>query len=246
MIYAHALTKHFGGGTRPVVALDRLDLQIDAEDRVAILGRSGSGKTTLLNLLAGLDRPTSGQLTVAGHALESLTSAEMASYRRQSIGVIFQSFQLIPQRSAFQNVELPLLLDGVPRSERVRRVRDSLQRVGLSDRATHRPWQLSGGEQQRVAIARAIVGRPSLLLADEPTGNLDSKTADAISSLLLDVIAENKTTLVLITHDPMLAQRCANRVLRMVDGRLCGVDDNVSDAAIEDTSAQEDAVGGER
>ena len=220
MIKAERLSKTYGSQSSKVVALDGVDLQVEPGDRIALLGRSGSGKTTLVNLLAGLDRPTSGQLEIAGQSLQSMSSGGLANYRREKIGVIFQSFQLIAQRSALQNVELPLILAGISRRERRKIARECLEKVGLGHRLRHRPFQLSGGEQQRVAIARAIVNEPSVLLADEPTGNLDSKTAATIEELILKICEESNTTLVLITHDESLAKRCADRIYRLQDGRL--------------------------
>lgn len=221
MIQARQLSRYYGESTSRVAALDQIDLDIESGDRVGILGRSGSGKTTLLNLLSGLDRPSEGTLAVNGHKLSGLNAAELAKYRREIVGVIFQSFQLIPNRSAFQNVELPLILAGVERSERKERVTQSIKRVGLEHRSHHRPSQLSGGEQQRVAVARAIVNRPKVLLADEPTGNLDSQTAASITELMLDIVSENKSTLILITHDHRLAETCSDRIVHMSDGRIC-------------------------
>ena len=219
MIQARKLSRHYGQNANRVTALAEIDLDIEAGARVGILGRSGSGKTTLLNLLAGLDQPSEGELSVAGKNLSDLNSAELAQYRRETTGVIFQSFQLIPNRSAFQNVELPLVLAGVPRGERIKRVTESIDRVGLSHRSHHKPSQLSGGEQQRCAVARAIVTRPQVLLADEPTGNLDSQNSKSITKLILDIVDENKSTLVMITHDTRLAKKCSDRVIMMQDGK---------------------------
>ncbi len=220
MIHARQLSRHYGNDANRVTALDQVDLEIEPGARVGILGRSGSGKTTLLNLLAGLDRPSEGRLSVAYKSLSEMNAAQLARYRRETVGVIFQSFQLIPNQSAFQNIELPLILAGVERSERKSRVSEVIDRVGLDPRRHHKPAQLSGGEQQRVAVARAIVNRPKVLLADEPTGNLDSRTAASITELLLDIVEENKATLVLITHDQRLAETCADRIIHMSDGRI--------------------------
>ena len=222
MIQSQQLRKEFTSHSGAVVALDSLNIQIEAAEHVAVLGRSGSGKTTLLNLLAGLDRPTGGQLVVDGHELSQLNSRAMAQYRLKSVGVIFQSFQLIPHRTAAQNVELPLILQGNPSQARRAQVLDALTRVGLSHRATHYPFQMSGGEQQRVAVARALVNRPQVLLADEPTGNLDSQTTDEIAQLLVRVAEESQITLILVTHDLELAQRYSQRQIRLHDGRLVG------------------------
>lgn len=214
-----------------MLALDAVSFEIEAGEKVSILGRSGSGKTTLLNLLSGLDSPTSGELIVAGESVHSMNRRQLANYRSATVGVIFQSFQLLAHRTAAQNVELPLILAGVGKQERRARAADGLERVGLNDRADHFPWQLSGGEQQRVAIARALANSPSVLLADEPTGNLDSSTADDVVSLLTDVCAENHITLVLITHDRQLAATCCDRHLSIQDGRLLSDSNSVQMAA---------------
>lgn len=220
MIHARQLSRHYGESSSRVTALDGIDLEIESGARVGILGRSGSGKTTLLNLLAGLDRPTAGSLSVADKNLDKLPAIELAQYRRETVGVVFQSFQLIPNRSAFQNVELPLILAGMERAERKKRVAEAIDRVGLTLRRRHKPSQLSGGEQQRVAVARAMVTKPSVLLADEPTGNLDSQTAESVTQLMLDVVNENESTLILITHDRRLAETCCDRIVELLDGRL--------------------------
>ena len=220
MIHASRLTKIYGDTSNGVKAIDELNLKIESGQRVALLGRSGSGKTTLMNILAGLDRPTSGELIAAGKSLFELSPAEIANYRQTCVGVVFQSFQLIAHRTAMQNVELPLILSGVNAANRKQRVDECLERVGIAHRRNHIPAQMSGGEQQRVAIARAIVSKPPLLLADEPTGNLDSQTADRVTQLMLDIVAENNATLVLITHDQKLADTCANRTIHMQDGQF--------------------------
>lgn len=224
MIVARGISRFYGSDANRVVALADIDLEIAGGSRVALLGRSGSGKTTLLNLLAGLDRPTSGELRVADRDLHKLSVNQLAKYRAEKIGIIFQSFQLLPNRTALQNVELPLILAGVSRKQRRAAASECLARVGLAKRMHHRPDQLSGGEQQRVAIARAIVNRPAVLLADEPTGNLDSKTADQVTQLMLDVTIETQATMILITHDRELAKRCATRVLMLSDGKLMATD----------------------
>ncbi len=232
MIHASRLTKIYGDPENGLKAIDGLNLKIEQGQRVALLGRSGSGKSTLLNILAGLDRPTSGELIVAGKSLFELSPAEIAHYRMTSVGVVFQSFQLISHRTAAQNVELPLILAGVHAAQRKSRVDECLQRAAIDHRRDHKPTQLSGGEQQRVAIARAIVAKPPLLLADEPTGNLDTQTAEQVTRLMLDVVAENNATLVLITHDQELAKTCATRTLQMQDGQF------ISDTALPETGAR--------
>ena len=222
IVVASKLSKHYGSPERPVKALDEVDFVVDERERLSLVGRSGSGKTTLLNLLAGLDRRTGGELRVADQTLGDLSCRDLAQYRCRDIGVVFQSFQLLPNRNALQNVELPLMLQGKGRKERRELSRQALDRVGLSDRIKHLPSQLSGGEQQRVSVARAIVHRPQLLLADEPTGNLDSRTADQVMELILEIVAETDAAMVLITHDASLAERAGTRTVRLSDGRIDG------------------------
>lgn len=197
--------------------LHPIDLSIRPGERVAIVGASGSGKTTLLGLLAGLDRPSSGRIWLAGQDLTALNEEERALLRGQQVGFIFQNFQLLPALTALENVMLPLELQHDQQAES--KAQAVLEQVGLSARARHYPRQLSGGEQQRVAIARAFVTQPPILFADEPTGNLDTATGDAIEQLLFDLNAQHHTTLVLVTHDDALASRCDRR-LRMQAGRL--------------------------
>jgi putative ABC transport system ATP-binding protein len=202
-----------------VEALRGVDLEITAGEHVAIVGRSGSGKSTLLALLAGLDRPSSGTVEVAGHELSRLDGDALARYRREQIGIIFQSFNLIATMTACENVALPLAFAGVAATTRLARAQDVLARVGLAHRAGHRPSELSGGEQQRVAVARALVARPQLLLADEPTGNLDSTTAGEILDLIDGLHAEG-LTVVMVTHDEAAAQARCDRLVRLVDGEV--------------------------
>lgn len=203
-----------------VRAVDGITLQVADGELVGIVGTSGSGKTTLLNLVGGLDTPTSGHLEVLGQRLDSLSGRELALYRRSTIGIIFQAFHLLPARNALENVELPLLLQNVSRAERAHRVMAALERVGLADRIDHLPSELSAGEQQRVAIARALVKRPRLLLADEPTGNLDSRTSDEIMRLIRGLNREEDLTVILVSHDEGAVRRIAHRTLRIEDGRV--------------------------
>jgi putative ABC transport system ATP-binding protein len=223
MIIAENVSKRYGRAESSVAALCDVNLTVAAGERLAIVGKSGSGKSTLLNLLAGLDRPSSGCLTVAERRLDQMHRNSMAAYRRQTVGVIFQAFQLLPHRTALQNVELPLLLNGASVATRRTQAIEWLQRVGLAHRMNHLPYALSGGEQQRVAIARALVHSPALLLADEPTGNLDSATANQIQSQLLELCAASAVTFILVTHDSQLADRCCTRQVRMSDGKLTEV-----------------------
>jgi predicted ABC-type transport system involved in lysophospholipase L1 biosynthesis ATPase subunit len=214
------LVKTYSLASAPVCALRGISLEIGRGERIALLGRSGSGKSTLLNVLGGLDQLTSGGVRVAGHDLAKLPSKRMAQYRLAIVGMIFQSFNLIPSRTALQNVELPMVFAGRPPRERRAAAYRALEAVGLGARLNHRPAELSGGEHQRVAIARALINRPEILLADEPTGNLDSATAGEVIEILMGHIHENGTTLILVTHDEELAGRCADRILRLNDGQL--------------------------
>jgi putative ABC transport system ATP-binding protein len=214
------LAKSYTTGAAPVFALRGVTFDVVRGERVALLGKSGSGKSTLLNLLGGLDRPTAGDLQVAGRDLSSLSSRELARFRSASVGMIFQSFNLIPSRTALQNVELPMIFAGLSRQERCAEAQRALEAVGLGERLHHLPSQLSGGENQRVAIARALVNRPQVLLADEPSGNLDSTTAREVMTLIRDHVRAHGATLVLVTHDEELAALCTDRIVRLKDGRL--------------------------
>ncbi len=219
-IHVEQLTKTYHSLSAPVHALRGVSLQIERGERIALLGRSGSGKSTLLNVLGGLDPPTSGKVSVAGYDLDQLSTNAIADFRRSTVGMIFQSFNLISSRTALQNVELPMIFAGNSVKERHDQARRALAEVGLDSRLDHRPAELSGGEHQRVAIARALVNKPEVLLADEPTGNLDSATANEILALLMDHVRQHGTTLVMVTHDEELAKRCADRILRLKDGLL--------------------------
>jgi len=214
------LTKTYGTTLTPVHALRGVSLRIERGERVALLGKSGSGKSTLLNLVGGLDVPTAGSIEVGGRELAKLTSSGLARHRLATVGMIFQSFNLILSRTALQNVELPMVFSGRPPRERSAAARQSLEAVGLGHRLDHRPSELSGGEHQRVAIARALVNDPQVLLADEPTGNLDSATAGEIMDLLNSYIRARGTTLILVTHDEELASRATDRVVRLKDGQV--------------------------
>lgn len=199
-----------------------INLLIEAGERVALLGKSGSGKSTLLNLLGGLDRPSSGKIEIGGRDLAAFNSDELARHRLLTVGIIFQAFHLIPGRTAIENVEIPLIFAGESPKQRWNRSKTMLESVGLGHRLTHRPNELSGGERQRVAIARALVNRPAIVLADEPTGNLDSTTGSEIIEVLMREVNRNASTLLLVTHDEDLARRCSTRVLRMADGQIAG------------------------
>jgi putative ABC transport system ATP-binding protein len=213
------VTKKFRKETTEVVALRETSLAIDAGSFVCLMGPSGSGKSTLLNLIAGIDRPSSGQVMVDGRDIAKLSEGMLAAWRNHTIGFIFQTFNLIPVLTAFENVELPLLLTKLSKSERRSHVETALKLVGLGDRMTHFPRQLSGGQEQRVAIARAIVTDPALILADEPTGDLDAQSADEVLAILEKLNKEFKKTVVMVTHDPRAA-RHANVVRHLDKGVL--------------------------
>jgi len=219
-IRADRVARHYHMGDATVRAVDDVSLDIRAGEFVALLGSSGSGKSTLLNLIAGLDRPTSGAIFAQDRNLAEMSPEELARHRSHTIGIVFQAFNLLPRMTLEENVELPLRLAEMPREARPQRVREALERVGLSARARHRPGELSGGEQQRAAIARALVNRPSMLLADEPTGNLDSHNGAEIMRLVSELNASLGMTVVLVTHEQKLAEEFAQRVLVLSDGRL--------------------------
>lgn len=209
------------GGAGPVNILRGIDLRIPRSETVSIVGPSGAGKTTLLMALAGLERTTSGEIGIAGVALHQLDEDRLARFRREHIGIVFQSFHLIPSMTALENVALPLEFANAPDATDL--AARALEQTGLGHRGSHLPGQLSGGEQQRVALARAFVSQPDLILADEPTGNLDQDTGRRVMDLLFRLQQEQGTTLLLVTHDPLLAERCDRR-LQMADGRLCLTD----------------------
>jgi putative ABC transport system ATP-binding protein len=234
-IRTEMLARHYRMGSAIIHAVDGISLEIHPGDFLALLGASGSGKSSLLNLLAGLDHPTSGAVFVLGRELGAMNPLDLSRHRNRTIGMVFQSFNLLPRMTVMENVELPLRLAEVPRAERPPRVLEALRRVGLAARVTHRPGELSGGEQQRVAIARALVNRPRILLADEPTGNLDSATGEEILRLIAEINRETNgaspsgaaradgaeaTTVVMVTHERSLAERYANRIVTLADGRI--------------------------
>ena len=213
------VSKSYTRGKQEVVVLRDLDLNIEEGDFAALMGPSGSGKTTLLNLIGGLDQPTSGSITVAGQQLEKLSAKALAKWRAEKIGFVFQFYNLLPVLTAQRNVELPLLLTKLSAAQRKKNAATALQIVGLEDRAGHKPGELSGGQQQRVAIARALVADPTLLICDEPTGDLDRDTADEILDLLALLNREHGKTIVMVTHDPKAADH-ARHVLHLDKGRL--------------------------
>ena len=220
LIETRAVTRVYQMGSNEVKALDDVSIGVAEGEFVAIQGTSGSGKSTLLNLLGGLDSPTSGEILFDSKSLAPLTKKQMARYRRHSVGMIFQNFNLIPTMTAGENVRLALAFGGLRGWPRRQRAESLLERVGLTDRAEHRPGELSGGEQQRVAIARALANSPRVLLADEPTGNLDSTRAHELLALLREMVARDKLTVLLVTHDHELAQSFADRIILMKDGRV--------------------------
>jgi len=219
-VRAERVSRHYQMGSALIRAVDDVTLEVRAGEFLALLGSSGSGKSTLLNLMAGLDRPTSGAIFAQGRNLSELNSHELARYRSRTVGMVFQSFNLLPRMTLEENVELPLRLAEVDRGERAKRVREALERVRLEKRLTHRPSELSGGEQQRAALARALVNRPTLLLADEPTGNLDSVTGESIMVLLREIQHSLGMTIVLVTHERPLAEKFADRIAFVADGKL--------------------------
>jgi putative ABC transport system ATP-binding protein len=229
MIRLQGIVKQYQMGDQTVHALQGIDLEIDRNEMVAFIGASGSGKSTMMNIVGCLDQPSSGQYWLNGQEVAAMSSDDLARVRNQEIGFIFQSFHLLPRASALDNVAQPLIYRGVPLRERLARAEQALQRVGLGTRLHHRPNELSGGQRQRVAIARALVGNPSILLADEPTGNLDSATSLEIMDLIREV-HEGGQTVVIVTHEPEIAEQC-QRVVRLRDGRI------ISDTPVAERAA---------
>ena len=221
------LSRHYRMGETMIRAVDGVSIQVAAGEFVALLGSSGSGKSSVLNLIAGLDRPTGGSVTVQDRDLARLSREELAKYRLHVVGMVFQSFNLIASMTLAENVELPLRFAEVDRGKRESLAQEALERVGLKARANHRPSQLSGGEQQRAALARALINRPKLLLADEPTGNLDSRTGTEIMDLVRDFNRQLGMTVVMVTHERALAERYAERMIFLADGKLAGDQQNV-------------------
>lgn len=219
-IRAIDVCRHYQMGSATIQAVQDVSLNVRKGEFLALLGSSGSGKSTLLHLMAGLDRPTSGSIEAEGQDLAQLKSRELAEYRRNTVGMVFQAFNLLPAMTLEENVELPLRLAEVERSERAGRVRDALEHVRLQGRLGHRPSQLSGGEQQRAAIARALVNHPRILFADEPTGNLDSTTGEEIMRLIVELQQALGMTVVMVTHERPLAERFAHRIASVADGKL--------------------------
>ncbi len=219
LIECRGLTRSYQKGEVTITPLSELDLDVEAGEFVALMGPSGSGKTTLLNLIAGIDRPSGGTLTIDGLDISGLSRSALADWRAEYVGYIFQLYNLVPVLTAYENIELPLLLHDIPKAARHERVALALQLVGLTDRHDHYPRQLSGGQEQRVAIARAIVTDPKILVADEPTGDLDAAAAHAIMDVLTRLNREHGKTLIMVTHDPKTAAN-ASRVLHLDKGKL--------------------------
>ncbi|MCH7823822.1 MAG: ABC transporter ATP-binding protein [Acidobacteria bacterium] len=220
IVRALDIRKSYRRGTKNIFALNGLSFDIRAGEFLSIVGRSGSGKSTLLNLLGGLDRVSEGSIRIKDKELSTMSRHELALHRRFTVGMVFQSFNLLPSRDAIDNVSMPMAFAGRPRRERKQRARELLDRVGLAERADHRPDELSGGEAQRVAIARALANDPEILLADEPTGNLDSTTSEEIMALLLQLNRELDSTIVMVSHDEAMARKVSDRVLRLHDGQI--------------------------
>jgi putative ABC transport system ATP-binding protein len=217
-----SLVRHYRMGKTTIPAVDGVSMAAERGEFIALLGASGSGKSTLLNLIAGLDRPQSGAIVVDGHDLATMSSQDLAQYRRHTVAMVFQSFNLVPTMTLYENVELPMRFAEVRRKERRSRVIEALERVGLGDRIKHRPSELSGGEQQRAALARALVNQPKILLADEPTGNLDSKTGREIMNLITELNKSLAMTVIMVTHERALADRYADRMIFLGDGKVQG------------------------
>jgi ABC-type lipoprotein export system ATPase subunit len=243
-IHAEQLCRHYRMGETLIRAVDGVTLEVSAGEFVALLGSSGSGKSSVLNLIAGLDRPTSGSVMVHEQNLAQLSREELARYRLHTVGMVFQSFNLIASMTLAENVELPMRFAEVDRGKRDSLACEALARVGLQARMNHRPSELSGGEQQRAALARALINRPRLLLADEPTGNLDSHTGTEIMNMVREFNQQLGMTVVLVTHERALAERYAHRLIFLADGKLVGDDSNSDVAATAVTDHAR--AGGER
>jgi len=241
-VHTDNVHRHYPMGHTTVRAVDGVSIDVRAGEFLALLGPSGSGKSSLLNLVAGLDRPTSGSVIVHGNNLAALSREQLAKYRLRTVGMVFQSFNLITSMSLLENVELPLRFAEVARSERSVLARQVLERVGLSARLAHRPSELSGGEQQRASLARALINQPKLLLADEPTGNLDSRTGTEIMQLMQSFNQSLGMTIVMVTHEQALAEKYAGRMIHLADGRL---DADVANNAATHTAVPHRAASGD-
>ena len=243
MIELEKVTKIYRMGQSKVVALDNINLDIGAGEMVAVMGPSGSGKSTLMAIMGCLDVPSQGQYRLEGEPVEKLSDNQLAQVRSRKVGFVFQQFNLLPRTDALENVMLPLLYDGVHGKLRMEKAKTALEIVGLADRMHHKPNQLSGGEQQRVAIARALVNEPTILLADEPTGNLDTKTGEEIIGLFQKLHEENGQTVVYVTHDAFIAKH-TQRIIRLVDGKIIS-DEAVKHPLAAGTPRPEEAMVGQ-
>jgi putative ABC transport system ATP-binding protein len=223
ILHADSLTKVYGDSTQPIYAVNDVNLAVEEGEFLAIMGPSGSGKSTLLYLLGGLDKPSSGGVWLREANMSTLNDDALSQMRRESLGFVFQFFNLIPVLTAQENVAMPLILDGTSRSDAMKRAGEALSRVGMADRGSHRPSELSGGQQQRAALARALVTKPAVILADEPTGNLDSRSSDEVVQMLRQAVDQWGQTIVLVTHDPRVAAY-ADRIIFLKDGKV--VDEN--------------------
>ncbi|MFN8527346.1 MAG: ABC transporter ATP-binding protein [Anaerolineae bacterium] len=223
IVHTDSLTKVYGDSSHPIHAVDGVSLAVEEGEFVAVMGPSGSGKSTLLYLIGGLEKPSSGKVWLRESDISAMDDNALSRLRRESLGFVFQFFNLVPVLTAAENVAIPLILDGVPRAEALKRAGEALTRVGLSDRTTHLPSQLSGGQQQRAALARALVAKPAVVLADEPTGNLDSRSSDEVVQMLRQTVDQYHQTMILVTHDPRVAAY-ADRIVFLKDGKV--VDDN--------------------
>jgi putative ABC transport system ATP-binding protein len=237
-IQTENLCRHYKMGETLIRAVDGISVQVRAGEFVALLGTSGSGKSSLLNLIAGLDHPTSGSVMVQGHNLAALSREELAKYRLRTVGMVFQSFNLIPSMTLLENVELPMRFAEVDRAKRGGLAEEALRRVGLFARKRHRPTELSGGEQQRASLARALINKPQVLLADEPTGNLDSRTGTEIMNFIREFNETMGMTVVMVTHERSLAERYARRMIFLADGKLIDDQANSTDAAVRGSMEQ--------
>ena len=229
LIDVRNVKKVYHVGTVDVHALRGVDLQVASGDICSIIGRSGSGKSTMLNVLAGLEQVSGGEIVIAGKHLERMTQGELILFRQKRVGFIFQSFNLMPYYTALENVALPLSFSGVPLAQRTKRAKQMLDVVGLSTHMKHKPSELSGGQQQRVGIARALVTNPSIIFADEPTGNLDSNTSDEVMQVIINIMREQKKTLIMVTHDPHIAEY-GDKVVHLLDGRITDITINAKDS----------------
>ena len=225
LIALRDICREFQVGDETVHALDHVSLDIHAGDYISVMGPSGSGKSTLLNMLAGLEKPTKGEIVIAGQHIENMTENQLVSFRREHVGFIFQSFNLLSTMNAEENVALPLTFRGMGKKERIERARKTLNMVGLKEHMKHHPTQMSGGQQQRVGVARALVLNPEIVFADEPTGNLDSNTSAEVMDLMRKVVNEQHQTLVMVTHDQHLAS-FADRIFHIKDGKIIQIEDN--------------------